>query len=113
MILVNLDKGREFATANVLDAVASFGERTARRQMCDIRRQSGNLIKGRAVLMGGIRNASKQSFCVRIGRLREKLFGRGLFKNFAGVHHHDLIGHSRDNAEIMRNHYYACAHSRL
>ena len=58
MMLTDPNKWRKFTSTNILCPVASFGERAARRQISDIRRQAGDLIKFLALLVSRIWNAS-------------------------------------------------------
>ena len=51
VVLVYLDERRKIGAADLLRAIAAFGERAARRQMRDIGRQSGNLIQFRALFV--------------------------------------------------------------
>src|SRR5688572_18660623 len=113
MMLVDLYERRKLAPANVLDAVAPFLEWAARRQMRNVRRKSGNLIKLFSLLVRGIRYALQQTFRVWIRGPCKKLARGRLFENLAGVHHDDLVRHSGDDAEVVRDQDDARAHSRL
>jgi hypothetical protein len=57
MVFVYLHKRRILATTQVFGAIASLGERTPGRKMCDIGRKSGDLIQLGSFLVSGIRNA--------------------------------------------------------
>ena len=56
MVGVYLDEGRKFATADVLDAIAAFLERTSRRQIRHVGRQARDLVKIFSLLVRGIGN---------------------------------------------------------
>lgn len=48
---IQLNEGRKLIAANVLGPIAAFGERAARRQMRDVRRQAGDLVEFLALLV--------------------------------------------------------------
>src|SRR5213075_3206329 len=87
MIVVNLNERWKFSPANILGTIAAFGEWTARRQMRNIRRQAGNLIKLGSLLVRGIGNAPKQAARIWIRRRIEQFARRGLLEYLASVHH--------------------------
>src|SRR6185369_46605 len=97
-----LDEGWELAAANLFGALTAWRERTTRRQMRDIGRQAGNLIET-ALLRRRVGHGTEQALCVRIAGASEQLARRRLLEHFASVHNHDVIGHARDNAEVVRD----------
>src|SRR5687767_1970378 len=110
---IDLDKRRELTRAYLLGPVTARGKRAARGKMCDVRRQAGYLVKLCALFVSGVRNTLEQTLCVGVTRSCKKLAGRRLLKYLAGVHHDDLIGHSRDHAEVVGDEDDTGPHPRL
>src|SRR5436190_13377621 len=113
MALVDLHKWRKLAAANIFSPVTTRSKRAARRQMSDVRRQPGYLIKVLACLMSRIRYAFEQAFGVRIRWRCEQLAGWSLFEDLAGVHNDNIVRHARDDTEIVGDEDDARAHSGL
>src|ERR1044071_2415790 len=72
-----LHERRKLAPANFFGSLASWRERAARRQVRQVRRLPGNLIK-RSLLVRGIGNRAEQSARVRIGWTCEQFIRRCL-----------------------------------
>src|SRR5258708_34238381 len=94
MLRWQLKVRRKLAPANIFRAVTSRCKRTARRQVSEIRGQTGNLIE--ASLLGSrIRHRAQEAARVRIARLFKEFGGRRLFQNFSRVTPEGGIGPAR------------------
>src|SRR5258708_15699588 len=95
-----LHVGRELSPANIFRALTSRCKRTARRQVRQVRRESGNLIKT-SLLVRRIGHRAQETASIWIGGSFEDFGGRPLLENLAGVHHDGAIGHAGHDSQVM------------
>src|SRR5437660_1217718 len=112
MIASQLYERRKFTRAYLFSSFTTRRKRTTRGQTREIGRLSRNLIK-LAMFSHWIRNRTQQPSRVGIAGLLKEFSGWRLFENLSGVHHDHVIGHPRDDAEIMRNQNYRSEERRV
>src|SRR5258706_4353212 len=103
MLWRQLYVGRELSPANIFRALTSRCKRTARRQVRQVRRESGNLIKT-SLLVRRIGHRAQETARIWIGGPVEDVRGRPLLAKLSLVDLDDVIRPGRQPFPIQRGH---------
>ena len=102
MCLIDSQLVRNLCQADLHSRIASRTERTSLRHVEKVDRCTRD--RNQFLLhIARARNRTKQTLGIFMARIIENVFSRTSLADTSAVHNYDLIGHLRDNTQVMRN----------